>query len=254
MAPPRRPQRRLPARVYWFRRALVAASVLGIIVAFAHLIGGSGGAAPQADQVSNKTSGTPSPSPTTSAQVGPVGAAGAGSPTATGSAPAADLPQPDGACSLDEITVTPVASTFPAGSTVPIGLQLTGIRPACTLAVSPKTLVVKVTTADKIWSSQDCPTSIPTTSVVVRSGTPATIQVRWSGRTSDPTCSAADPWVLPGTFHVMAAVIGSEPSQADIKLTAPPRPVVTKTVHPKPSKTPTNLAITTKSPSKSPTH
>jgi hypothetical protein len=229
--------------VYWFRRALVFGTVFGLIFVFAHLVTGSGGdPSATAAKTAAKTTARTTPSPTPQSPIGPVpGRTAAANPTASVST--AQLPAPDGPCTLDEVTVTPSVGTAPAGSAVALSLQLTGIRPACTFAVSSKSVVVKVTTTDKIWSSQDCPTSIPTSSVVVRSGTPTAVQVRWSGRLSDPTCSRAAAWALPGTYHVIAAAIGSEPTEADVKLTTPPRPIITKTVQPKPKKKQT-MAIT----------
>jgi hypothetical protein len=118
-------------------------------------------------------------------------------------------------------------------------LALSGIRPACTFEVNAHSVVAKVTSAKgKVWSTQDCPSSVTTQSVVVRSAAPTTIQITWSGRGSDSTCSRATDWALPGTYQVVAAAIGSEPSSAAIKLTAPPRPIVIKTIAPKKHKAP----------------
>ncbi|MFL6158948.1 MAG: hypothetical protein ACJ72D_22900 [Marmoricola sp.] len=249
-----RPQGRLPARVYWFRRGLVLSTLFALIFAFAHVVTGSGGDDPSASaaRTAAKTgagaAGGPTAAPTTNLPIGPLPARtvvpGA---AATGAVPTGQLPAPDGVCALDEITATPVAGTFPAGRAIPLTVELTGIRPACTFAVSSKTLVVKIATKAKVWSSQECPGAVKSASVVVRSGTPTVVQIGWSGRESDPTCSRAASWALPGTYHVSAAAIGSEPSQADVRLTTPPRAVVTRTIAPKVRKKKgagTNLAIT----------
>ncbi len=239
-----RPRGRLPARVYWFRRGLVVVTLLGLIVAVVHLVGGSGGKTPQARARITAVKTTPRATPTTA--VGPVALGGPGSPTATGTPPAAGLAQPNGACAVNEITVTPVVGTQLAGRAVPLALQLTGIRPACTFAVSAATIVAKITQGqNRIWSSQDCPTSVHATSVVVRSGTPTNVVLSWSGRNSDATCSRSTDWALPGSYSIEAAAIGSTPTTGTFPLTSPPRPVVTKTVHPKAKKT----ATTTQTPS-----
>lgn len=229
--PSSRPTRRLPARVYWFRRALVLGSVLALVVAMSRILTGS----PEADPEATATTVADTPAPP--AVAGPMGPTalqtGKASPTRT--PPSTVLAQPDGPCTLDEITATPVAGTPKAGASVALTLELTGIRPACTFEVSADSLVAKITAGSKrVWSSQDCPHAIKTSSVVVRSGTPTAVQVTWSGRYSDAQCSRAAAWALPGNYQVVGAVIGSEPSQVAFKLTSPPRPVVTKTITPKP--------------------
>lgn len=229
-----RTQGRLPARVYWFRRLLVLGTALALVFAIAQLLGhgDSRNTAAKANTVGAAPSSLPS------AQLaGPQVPAVTPKSTATATGAPAVLAQPDGPCAADEVTVTPVEGTAPAGRAVPLVLQLSGIRPACTFAVNAKSLVAKVSTASgKVWSTQDCPSSITSTSVVVRSAVPTSIQVSWSGRKSDASCSRATAWVMPATYHVVAAAIGSELSTATLKLTVPERPIVIRTVQPKPNK------------------
>jgi hypothetical protein len=219
----------------------VILTVLGVVVAIAQLLGGSGSNPSQARARIAAARTTPTANPTT-----PAGPVSPGSPTATGTAPAGVLAQPDGACAASEITVTPVVGTQLAGRPVPLSLQLTGTRPACTYTVSPNSLVAKVTrNSNRVWSSQDCPNSVHSATVVVRSAAPTTVVVTWSGRGSDSTCSLATDWALPGSYSVEAAAIGSAPGTSTFTLTSPPRPVVTRTAHPKVQKT----ATTTQTPS-----
>jgi hypothetical protein len=90
---------------------------------------------------------------------------------------------------------------------------------------------------DRVWSSQDCKSAVPTRSVVVRSAAPVTVPVTWSGRRSSPgSCDTSEAWARPGYYHALAAVIGSEPADVQFKLSVPPRPVVTKTAKPKTKK------------------
>lgn len=215
------------------------ASVMALVFAVGHVLGGSGAKTPTGR--AQTTGGTVTPSapvvPVVPAQVGPV-VPKVGATAAGGSAPVSQV-APDGPCQLSDITAVPVAGTAPAGRGVPLVVALTGIRPACTLQISSTSLVVKVDQGTaKVWSSQDCPSSVTATSVVVRSTAPTTVQVTWNGRVSDNTCSRSTDWALPGAYDVTAAVIGSEPSHAAVKLTAPPRPIVIRTIAPKPPKTP----------------
>jgi hypothetical protein len=210
---------------------MVIGTALALVFAVAHLLGGSGAGTGATVAHVTAAKETPTAKPTRSI-VGPVPATTAPT-TAAGGAPGSEV-QPDGACTVNEVTIAPVAGSAPAGRVVPLVLQLTGIRPACTFVVDAKTVVAKVSSSNgKVWSSQDCPGAVTTQTVVVRSAAPTTIQLGWSGRGSDASCSGSTDWALPGTYQVEAAAVGSEPSQADIKLTTPPRPVVIKTIPPK---------------------
>lgn len=232
------PRGRLPARVYWFRRSLVLLTALALVFAIGRLLNGSG-PGPAADRAT-VTASSPTPTPTPTRGVAgpvPLRPAATGRTVGPSSAPAV-LAAPSGPCALDEITVTPTVPTAAAGKPVDLVLELTGIKPACTFSVSSRTVVAKVTSGkDRIWSTQDCPRSIRPAGVVVRSAQPTKVVVSWSGRRSDDQCSRSTAWALPGYYHVTAAVIGSEPNDAQFRLGVPPRPVVTKTVKPEVTKT-----------------
>lgn len=144
-----------------------------------------------------------------------------------------------------------------AGAPIVLRLGLEGTQPACTFAVSPQSLVVKITSgSDRVWSSQDCPSAVPTSTVVVRSGLATDVPVTWSGRRSDPTCSVSTGWALPGFYHVYAAVLGSSPTDVQFEVTLPTRPVITQTATPKPTPTPsaTPSATPKATPSSKATH
>lgn len=227
------PRGRLPARVYWFRRSLVVLTALALVFAVGRMLGGSGGPAPAERATVTATTPTPTPTRGVAGPV-PLQPATTGRPAAPqpGGTPVV-LAAPSGPCALDEITVTPTVPTAAAVHRVDLVLELTGVKPACTFSVSSRTVVAKVTSGkDRIWSSQDCPRSIKPTSVVVRSGDPAKVVVSWNGRRSDEDCSRSTAWALPGYYHLTAAVIGSVPADTQFRLSAPPRPVITKTAKP----------------------
>jgi hypothetical protein len=216
---------------------MVLVTAVALVFAIGRLLGGSGssatggGAGDTAAVSAARTSTTPTPS-----VVGPQPFA----PTPTGKAavgPTADpvvLAQPDGPCAADEITVTPSVPTAFAAGRVDLVLDLTGIKPACTFTVSSRTLAAKVISGkDRIWSTQDCPNAVKESTVVVRSAQPTRVVVTWSGRRSDEDCTRSTDWALPGYYHVTAAVIGSEPGDAQFRLQLAPRQVITKTAHPK---------------------
>jgi cell division septation protein DedD len=123
---------------------------------------------------------------------------------------------------------------------ITIRLALTGIAPACTFKVSPDSVVVKITSgSDRIWSSQDCPTSVKPADVIVRNGVPSYVNVVWSGRRSDESCGRGTPWANAGFYHAFAAVLGSTPTDVQFEVTRAPTAVITKTAKPKPSQSPT---------------
>lgn len=244
-----RPRGTLPARVYWFRRGLVVAFVLGVITVAVRLVPGSGAEPPAAVKVdsprSPATSAAPTPFGPVAPSAKPTRKATAKKTASTKKTSAARTPgpspvplaAPDGPCSADEITVTPTITQAIAGRPVALTLELTGTQPACNFTVSSRTLVARVTSgSDRIWSSQDCRGAVPTQTVVVRSGKPAEVTVTWDGRRSEPHCPGGTAWALPGYYHVTAAILGSEPTDQQFRLSAPPRPVVTQTASPKTKK------------------
>jgi len=237
------PRGHLPARVYWIRRAVVlGVPLLLLVVLISVLAGGGGGSTPTA-RLAGAAEHSPAPSASKPRPSGPVAVTTTApgkkhQASATVSTSPAPLAAPDGPCAADEITVTPSAPHAKAGGAVTINVQLRTARPACTFAVSPSSLAVKITSgSDGIWSSQDCRHSVPQEDVVVRSAKPAVVPVTWNGRRiTDGTCGATNAWARPGYYHALAAVIGSEPTDAQFALSLPPRPVVTRTAHPKPTK------------------
>lgn len=230
------PKGRLPARVYWFRRALVLGVPLVMIFALAQLFGGNGSDGPAAEQAvaAANEQAKPAATPTYGPVAVPTTAA---KKRSKGKQPARPvLAAPDGECLPSEVGVSPLVKKAFAGREVTLAMRLTGTRAACTYDVSADSLVVRISSGkDAIWSSQHCPKAIPRREVIVRSSTPVTVPVTWSGQRSDDTgCSVSNPWARPGFYHVVAAALGSEPTDIQFELQTPPRPVVTKTITPKP--------------------
>lgn len=239
-----RPRGPLPSRVYWTRRLVLLAVAFALVFGVAHLLGGGGGgnepsAQPVGAEVSSSptsasTSAVPTPAPVGTAptlsssptvtQSPSAGKSGGKSPTATA------LPEPTGTCSVDDIVVAPsIKDQAHAGKPVTFAMQLTTkSTPACTFAVAPDSLVVKITSgSDRIWSTQDCPKAVPTKSVVLRKDTPTTLDVTWSAMRSDTSCSKTTQWAQPGYYHAMAAIFGAEPVDDQFELLKPVRPTVT---------------------------
>jgi hypothetical protein len=227
----RHPRGRLPRRVYWIRRSVVLGVALLLVFGIGKLLGGNG-QDPAGSNIEASTSSAQQQEPQPSVSLGPV--APSTSPHQKAKPP---LLPPSGECRDDDVSVLPSVPRAWGAKPIVIHLALQGLQPACTFKVSPETLVVKITSGnDRIWSSQDCPRSIPTSDVVVRSGVATNVDVTWSGKRSDIGCPRVTSWALKGFYHVYAAALGSAPTDVQFEVTRAPTSVVTKTAKPKPSR------------------
>jgi hypothetical protein len=148
------------------------------------------------------------------------------------------LAQPQGPCADTDVIVTPQVQGARAGGNNAITLLFTTrTSEACTFAVSSESVVLKLTSgSDRIWSSQQCPKAIPTTSVIARRAVADRAVVTWNGQRSNEECSRTAPWALPGYYHAEAAVLGGDPTDVQFQLGAPKRATITpkpKIVKPK---------------------
>lgn len=227
-----RPRRRLPARVYWFRRIMVLVIACGLVFGISRLLsGGSDGPPkPSARPAAAVGSTTDSPSAVSTTWVAP-----SSQPTPSRKAPTQEpLAIPTGPCLDSDVRVKPAmqGSAF-AGGDVRLTLELSTVEsPACNWAVSADTLAVKLTSgSDRIWSTQDCRPAVPSKTVVLRNRQGTLLDVNWSGRRSDADCSRNTQWAEPGYYHVEAAAMGADPESEQFYL-QPPAPV---TITPTPS-------------------
>ncbi|KQZ75825.1 hypothetical protein [Nocardioides sp. Root151] len=226
-----RPRGPLPARVYWVRRALVLGTAFLLIFGFARLLGsgndGDGGSEGSGTPVAEQAAGDPTDRP--SADTTPT-------TTAKPKKTRTPLPQPDGPCSPDDITVEPDLDRVAADGSIEIPFLLSGTDEACTFQVSNSTMVIKITSgSDLIWTSQEC-AKVPSEDVVVRSATSTRIVLVWNGRRSDDDCSRTAKWATAGWYHVEAAALGGEPTSDKFELVNPKPKTVYKTEKPKPKK------------------
>lgn len=230
------PRGPLPARVYWVRRGIVIGVALLLVLVIGKLLtGGSDGSEKDASGARDAValSGTEASSDAPSASV------------TAAAKPEKDVPlaAPSGPCDPEKVTVTAIGGERPNNGKVPIRLAIGTSEEACTFAFSPESVVVKIVSGDdNIWTSQQC-SVLPTQDVVARSAKAARVGFYWNGRRSDEQCSANVAWARTGSYHVVAAAFGGEPSDTQFELTRPPGVVVTKTVQPKTTKaTPSSTA------------
>jgi len=238
------PRGPLPARVYWFRRTLVLVVALALVFGIGKLLTGFGGdpKATTAAAVPSRTAQSSSQATASASATAPVAP-----PTKAqkGKKTALPLSVPTGTCDPANIDVVPAVRKVYGGNTITLPLKLVSTSGSCTWQASPEALVVKVVSGkDRIWTSQDCRSSVPRQDVVVRpAGEKATVvDVAWSGRRSREGCPTGTEWADVGYYHVIAATLGGEPTDVQFQVVGPPRPTVTKTTHPKPKKQPSATA------------
>jgi hypothetical protein len=217
----------LPPRVYWTRRAVVLGVAFLLVFGIARVLGGGSdgrsGAGDTAAQAAGEQTSTRPPTATTTPKSTP------------GKKKKRVLAQPDGPCASADVKVEARVVHEANDGQVRIPLALTGKDAACTWTVSSRSVVVKIISGnDRIWSSQQCPRPLPESAVVVRSAVATKVVLVWNGRRSEPDCTSDSAgFALPGSYHVVAAALGGEPTDVQFLLTGPPDQVITKTPKPK---------------------
>jgi hypothetical protein len=243
MATTVRPRGPLPARVYWTRRLVVIGIPLLLVVVLARVLGGSSDATDDssgtATQAGATVETTPAPTAGPTSEVAPAkgkkGKKGKKRDQVQETAPPEPvLAEPSGPCEPSDIVATPTIASAAGGGDIPITINLrTVVTEACTWQASPETMTVTITSgSDYIWSSRECPASIPAQDVVVRQAVDAPVVVTWSARRSDEECSKLTDWARVGFYHVSAAALGGQGTDVQFELVARQAEVVTQTADP----------------------
>lgn len=122
-----------------------------------------------------------------------------------------DLAEPDGPCAPGDVVVTPTITDAHAARPVTVELELTTeSSPACTWDLDPDDVFVTIEDGTStLWSSQDCPSALPSASTVPRSSTPDVVRFTWNAKESVPGCAVDTSWLFPGTYKVTAVARGS---------------------------------------------
>ena len=255
MSSPRGP---LPPSVYWRRRVFVLGVAFALVFIIARWL--TAGSDASSDDAGAKQAGAGVPAtqtvtagaedPTDAGSAGTSGAATGTTPTGPVGPTTPTLAPPQGVCSPSDIVITPsVPSGAVAGRDVPLRLSLqTVTAEACTWEVGPRSLAVRISRdGSSVWSSRQCPRSVPRQSVVVRRAVATVVELTWKdARESADGCTTGAGWVRPGDFTIAAAALGGEPGQAEFTLgspapeTIPVSPKSTPTKQPKKPKTPVN--------------
>ncbi len=83
---------------------------------------------------------------------------------------------------------------------------------ACTLPITPDSLVARITSGpDIVWSSTECPDALLVKQVVVRHDPATVYSFEWNGRRSTQHCVKPGEVAQPGGYWVEAALVGGDP-------------------------------------------
>jgi hypothetical protein len=129
--------------------------------------------------------------------------------------------QPSGECAPADVEIVIDVADVEAGHRQPIRLKLTSVGvAACTLAITPDTLAMRVVSGDDvIWSSEDCPNALLARELVVRAHRPTVYEFDWDGYRSTDTCSKPGTVAKPGGYWAEAALIGANVHRAYFDVT-----------------------------------
>jgi hypothetical protein len=247
------PRGPLPARVYWVRRLLVLAVLIGLLGVIGMTV--ASGGSPDGTEAGGATQSSTSPTNPGETRTNPTRVTAGPTDTATKTAgdrtrgpdgadptqrktspdarprndkqsatPAATptpLAEPTGPCDpaevLLEISVRDSASGEPNSATLSFTSTTT---PACTIGLTAETLEIQVTSgSDIVWSSSDCSAKLPARQVVARLDPPATYPFTWSGHRSTQSCGGPGEVVVEGGYYLRAGLIGGEPAEAYFDVT-----------------------------------
>jgi hypothetical protein len=233
-----RPAGPLPSRVYWVRRLLLLA-ILVLFLSVAWLMVGRVLGSADAPAATGSTSGGGTPA------VEPGHSGGGGSNGSGGSSPGGNGPgqheagghghhgasapghrhqgdrhdqgkrvfaQPTGDCAPTDVGMSVSVDDAGPGQPTPVTLTFTSLAsPACTLAITPDSLMLRITSGeDVVWSSDDCPDDLLAKELVVRSHPATDYTLVWNGFRSTPSCAAPGKITKPGGYWAEAALIGAD--------------------------------------------
>ncbi|MDX2970927.1 hypothetical protein [Kribbella solani] len=227
-----RPVGHLPASVYWFRRGLVLAVAVVLIILLSRLFSGGGsdaqntaasnpnpnptGAPPAAAPSTGPTPSTaatrtPTPKPSSEQSSGSTKEPSAGTTSAAttkATTPPTDLP-----CKGADVRITalPANRKIVSGSMLNFVVQLAPAGDGCKATVNADQLTITVMSGnDLIWSTTQCAKTVQTATLVVAKGKQAAVTVPWDGHRSGPGCLPGQPVAKPGTYVVKAEYDGKQ--------------------------------------------
>jgi hypothetical protein len=208
------------AEAFWRRRAIALTGVLATVGLVAWSCSGDGG--DKGRKIHNAAGlSTPTPAPAVSVPVA--------TPTITVTATAKVTVSPSApgrragdACAPNDVVVTLAskAETY-TGKAQPqflVSVVNTGKR-ACTFAVGPKELEVRITSGpDRIWSSAHCARGADSSIRLLKRGIPYASTITWDRRRSSDGCDGSRSLARPGTYVVAVQADRHKPQREVFRL------------------------------------
>lgn len=250
-----KPSGPLPPRVYWLRRlGLLVVGVLLVVVALAWLSNGRNDSSAATGPRTRPTTTHPATASSTPGHTSPTdpgrspgrthhsgshqprhpghgrGTQGGaphsqhpGSRHTPSAAPTTPLATPTGECDPRQVGMSIDVPDSVEGhpNTATLVLTVPASVDACTLQITPESLVVHITSgSDVVWSSNDCPDALPARQVVVRHDPATVYSLSWNGRRSTGHCGGSPGAVAPaGGYWVEAALISGAGHKAYFDIT-----------------------------------
>lgn len=230
-----RPVGSLPANVYWRRRVLLLALVLGLIVAIGYVVWPSGAhprataqsvAAPASTSpAATAPAGRPAPaqrstSPEAPAATPAVSSTGAPATAAAGHAPSGGTAV--ASCRLSDLTIAAATSapSYPLGSQPQLFLQVTNstAAPCSTDLADPQVELRIYNGAARVWGSHDCMVQPGSKIQTLLPNQPVRLSITWTGLSSEPGCAGTRTAVPAGTYTLYALLAGKQGSPAQFTL------------------------------------
>jgi hypothetical protein len=237
----------LPASVYWRRRAVAFAAVVGVLLLFwAILPGGGDGGGDRAAAVGSPTPSAPAggqsgldpsvdpsgltASPATNdpgraADDGPAAGGSATAPAATSRPPAAPPTPAPKACTDGQLrlAVSPAQPAYLVGQAPVLRLQVRNVATvACTrdLGAALQEVLLYHGTS-RLWSSNDCYPEGSRDLELMRPGVLHTFSVTWSGLGSHPKCAGTRTRVGAGAYALVGRLGSLTSPRAPLTLRNP---------------------------------
>jgi hypothetical protein len=186
-----RPAGSQPARVYWIRRLVVLGALLLVVVVVWSMIARGGGGEDEPDTAATEAAPDTEETTTdgTTAENGRTCAA-------------ADL----------TLAVAADAQTYAAGVQPVFTVTITNTSTSsCAVDAGEASRELLVTSgADRVWSSLDCAGDAAERLLLLPAGTADSAAVTWPRVRSAEGCTEGLPEPRPGTYHVVAKLLGAE--------------------------------------------
>lgn len=240
-----RPRGRKPAAVYWRRRIVLLAVVVGLVAVGWRWAGGGPESEPVEAAADGRATAAPSSTATPGSKQATAPQQGSDAKDAKGgkdakpadSKPKSTEPKPKqrvstslepprGSCETADVVVIPDVADAEARGSIPVrlGLSTTGGQ-ACTFELTAEKLALEITSGDDlIWRASTCPEVLDAKTVTLRPGWLSYVEAAWSGRRASDDCLASNEYAEPGYYWAEAAIVGGEPARGQFRLEEPPPP------------------------------